>query len=113
MANLDIFNPKRARELSKVGDVNTLIYLVKNGAIDELSEVEQRAIVSQAFIKTAKRQDELASRGIYPKVTFEDNQMAIAVANFSSRQRSRALEITWNPEGEPLKDQLEHIFDEK
>ena len=96
-----------------MGDVNTLIYLVQEGALDDLPEAQQRGIVATGFNSAADLRDKQASQGLHPKASWEDPEFALATANYSSNQRARATEVLWNPEGVSLKEQLKRIFEKK
>ena len=102
---------EKTKYFATVGDISTVMSLVKQGALDGLPEAKQREIVADALTVRADLRDEKAAQGIYLKVAWENPEMALFDANFSPYLRAKATEILWNPDGLDLKQQLKGIFD--
>lgn len=104
---------EKARWFASSGNSNSVVWMTLEGVLDELPEVEQRKIVAEAYNKSAELADSQNAQGIYPKAAFEDPEFALATEGFSRRQRAKAIEILWNPEGKGLKDQLKEFSQPK
>ena len=97
---------EKARYFVSVGDPNAVRLMAREGVLDELPEIEQRKIVAQAFLESAKLRDRQASHGLFSKAEWEDPHLQEVGANFSSNMRAKAIDILYNAEGKSLIEQL-------
>jgi len=104
----ELSDVEKARVFAAEGNPNSVMSMIRRGALDELPEVEQRRLFAQSLTAAADIRDRHSSAGIYSTQEWTDVGLQEAGSFQSSRLRAKSLEVLLNPDGKNLVDQLNY-----